>query len=78
MTGHCIRECTPCQEDMADLSNEIVEKDAIIAALAGALAYYAEIRNYSRAGGDPPDAEPFILSDRGARARAALAGEGQG
>ena len=51
---------------------------ARIAALEAALTYYAEIRNYSTAGGDPLDAEPFILSDRGRRARAALAGEGQG
>ena len=59
-------------------AEQLIAANARIAALEAALTYYAEIRNYSTAGGDPLDAEPFILSDRGRRARAALAGEGQG
>jgi hypothetical protein len=42
-------------------------------ALRATLEWYADIRQYNPVAGDPPDGHRTILSDRGARARAALA-----
>jgi hypothetical protein len=60
--------------EIARLRALLTERDAEVARLRAALAYYAEPREYNRVGGDPVGAEPPIMWDRGFRARAALVG----
>lgn len=63
------------------LSDTEAERDAAVARAEraeAALRYYAEVREYARIGGDPTDALPPIMHDKGRRARAALAAASEG
>jgi hypothetical protein len=71
---HYARTTERFARDGDALAAKLAERDAEVARLRAALAYYAEPREYNRVGGDPVGAEPPIMWDRGFRARAALAG----
>jgi len=67
------RRAKDAEAQLAASEARVASLEDEVERLREGLAFYAEVREYNRVGGDPVGTPPPIMNDKGRRARALLA-----